>query len=130
MNNSPQCALCIGYKETLVEEMVNMKFLVFQSDDHHTQKNHFDHDFEVKWSWLCFYVSVPLQQHEHSKNYFAYCYSVMKYGIFSGGHSSNSGKTFALYKKIFRITIEVHVKVCLKISEVLLIPFQYTVCFH
>jgi Ca2+/Na+ antiporter len=42
MNNSPQCALCIGYKETLEKEMVNMKFLGFQSYDHHTQKNHFD----------------------------------------------------------------------------------------
>jgi len=28
MNNSPQCALCIGYKETLVEETVKMNFLV------------------------------------------------------------------------------------------------------
>jgi len=45
MNDSPQCALCIGYKETLVEEIVSMKFLSFQTDGHHKQKNHFENDF-------------------------------------------------------------------------------------
>ena len=45
MNDSPQCALCIGYKEMLVEEIVSMKFLGFQIDGHHKWKNHFENDF-------------------------------------------------------------------------------------
>jgi hypothetical protein len=31
MINWPQCALSIGYKETLVEETVNMKFFWFSN---------------------------------------------------------------------------------------------------
>jgi len=32
--------------------------------------------------------------------YYAYFHSVIKYGIFLGGNSSNSGKIFTLQKKI------------------------------
>jgi hypothetical protein len=110
MNNSPQCALCIGYKETLVEGTVNMKFLGLQIDDHHKQKNHIDQMISKLNGDHCVVgsvFSVPYQQHDHSKSHFAYFYSVIKYRIFSGGHSSNSGKIFALHKKIVRIAVGV-----------------------
>jgi hypothetical protein len=35
--------------------------------------------------------------------YYAYFHSIIKYGIFLGGNSSNSGKIFTLQKKIIRI---------------------------
>ena len=35
--------------------------------------------------------------------YYAYIHSVIKYGIFFGGNSSNSGKISTLQKKIVRI---------------------------
>jgi hypothetical protein len=52
MNNSPCCALHIGYKEKYIEKMVKTKFLGLHIDNHLNWKNHID-QMIPKWSMLC-----------------------------------------------------------------------------
>jgi hypothetical protein len=54
-NNSPQCALSIGYNGKYVEESANTKFLGLQSDNHLNWKNRID-QMITKLSGACYAV--------------------------------------------------------------------------
>ena len=85
--------------------MVTIKFLGFQTDDHHKQKNHFNQMISKLNGTCCIVMPLFCISSMITINRFAYFYSVTKYRLFSGGHSSNSGKIFALHNKIIRITV-------------------------
>jgi hypothetical protein len=59
----------------------------------------------------------------------AYCHYIIKYGIFLGGNSSNSGKIFILQKKIVRNMVGAQprssCRSLFKQLEILLVPCQY-----
>jgi IS1 family transposase len=61
--------------------------------------------------------------------YFAYCHSIIKYGIIFWGNSSNSRNIFTLQKKIMRIMVGAHPRTScrnlLKKLEILPVPCQY-----
>jgi hypothetical protein len=104
MNNSPHCALHIGYKEKYIEEMVKTKFLGLHIDNHLNWKNHID-QMIPKLSGACYAVRLMF----HISNittliksiYFVYFHSILKYVIILWGNSCNSWKIFTLQKKIW-----------------------------
>jgi hypothetical protein len=99
-NNSPHCALNIGYKDKHIEETVNSKFLGLHLDNHLNWKNHID-QMIPKLSGACYTVRSMF----HTSNintlksiYFAYFHSITQYGIILGGNSSNS-RRYLHYKR-------------------------------
>jgi len=50
--NSSHSTLCVGYKEKLIHETVNTKFLGLQIDNHINWKNHIK-QIIPKWGMLC-----------------------------------------------------------------------------
>jgi hypothetical protein len=93
MNNSPHCALHIGYKEKYIEEMVKTKFLGLYIDNHLNWKNHID-QMIPKLSGACYAVTSMF----HISNittlnsiYFACFHSIIKYGIIFWGNHQNYG---------------------------------------
>jgi hypothetical protein len=101
-NNSPHCALTIGYKDKYIEETVNTTFLGLQLDNHINWKDHID-QMIPKLSAACY----AFRSMFHISNiitlksiYFAYFHSIIKYRIFFWGNASNSRKIFTLQKKI------------------------------
>jgi hypothetical protein len=58
-NISPDCTLCIVYKEWYIEEMVNTKFHGLQIDDPLNWKNHID-QMVPKLSGACYAVRVSV----------------------------------------------------------------------
>jgi hypothetical protein len=82
-----------------------MKFLGLQIDNHLNWTNHID-KLIPKLSGACYAVRSMF----HIRNtdtlksvYFAYFYSIMKYGIIFCGNSSNSKKIFTSQKKTERL---------------------------
>jgi hypothetical protein len=59
-NNSPQCALSIGYNGKYIEESANTKFLGVEIDNHLIWKNHIDQMF-LKLRGACYAVRSMLQ---------------------------------------------------------------------
>jgi hypothetical protein len=105
MNNSPHSALCIGYKEKYIEEMVKTNFLGLHTDNHLKWKNHID-QMIPKWSTFTVRSMFHISNITTLKSiYFTYFHSIIKYGIIFWGHSSNSGNIFTLQKKIIRIMV-------------------------
>jgi hypothetical protein len=107
MNNSPHCALNIGYKDKYTEETANSKFLGLHLHNHLNWKDHTD-QMIPKLSGAC--SAVRLMFHISNSNtlksiYFAYFHSIIQYGTIFWGNSSNSRKIFTLQKKIIRIMV-------------------------
>jgi hypothetical protein len=130
-NDSPHSALCIVYDETYVAETVNTKFFDLQIDQHLNWKNHIK-QMIPKLIGCCYAVRSMFHINNIStlkSIYFTYFYSVIKYGIFCGGNSSNSGKVFTLQKKIFRIMVDAQPRTScrslFKKLEILPVPCQY-----
>jgi hypothetical protein len=93
-NNSPHCALNIGYKDTYIEETVNSKFHGLHLDNHLNWKDHID-QMIPKLSEACY--AVRSMFHISNINtlksiYFAYFHSIIQYGIIFWGNSSKSRK--------------------------------------
>ena len=108
-NNSPHCALTIGYKHKYIEEAVTTKFLGMHFDNHLNWKDHTDLIIP-KLSAAC--CTVRQMYHTSNSNtlksiYFA-IYSIEKCGIIFWGNLSNSRKIFSLQKKIIRIMVGAH----------------------
>jgi hypothetical protein len=104
-NNLSRCTLHVGYKEQYIEETVSTDFFCLQIDNHLNWKNHVEQMIS-KLSGPCYAGRSMV----HSRNtntlksiYYAYFHSIIKYGIIFCGNSSNSGKIFALQRKVFRI---------------------------
>jgi hypothetical protein len=131
MNNSPHCALNIGYKDKYIEETVNSKFLGLHLDNHLNWKDHID-QMIPKLSGACY--AVRSMFHISNINipksiYFAYFHSIIQYGIIFWGNSSNSRKIFTLQKKIISIMVGAHPRTpcrnLFKKLEILPVPCQY-----
>jgi len=130
-NNLPYCALTIGHKDKYMEEVVNLKLIGIQIDNHLNWKNHID-QIVPKLSAACYMVR---QMYYICNNdtfklmYFAYFYSVASYGIILGGNSSNIKKILTLQKRIIRIMVGAHPRTsCRKLFkklEILTVPSQY-----
>jgi hypothetical protein len=132
-NNSPDCAMTIGYKDKYREETVNSRFLGLHLENHLNWKDHID-QMIPKLSGACYAVRSMF----HISNiytlksiYFAYFHSTIQYGIIFWGNSSNSRKIFILQKKIIRIMVGAHPRTpcrCLfKKLEILPVPCHYIV---
>jgi hypothetical protein len=103
--NSAHSIFHIGYKEKYVEETVNIKFLVWQIDNHIKWKTNIE-EMVPKLSAACYATRsvVHISNINTVKSiYNAYFHSVIKCGIILWGNSSNSVKIFTLQKKIIRI---------------------------
>jgi len=129
--NSSPSTLRIGYKEEYVEETVNTKFLGLQIDKHINWKNHTEQMIpklsETRYSTR---PMVHISNINTLKSiYCAYFHSLIKYGIFFGGTSSNSGKIFTLQKTQFRIMAGAQPRTScrsiFKQLEVLIVPYWY-----
>jgi hypothetical protein len=98
--NSLHSTLDIGYKERYIEDAVNKKFLGLQTDNHINWKNHIEQMIQ-KLSRV-YYATRLLDHISNSKNlksiYYAYCHSIIKYGIFFGGTLPTVGR-FSLYQR-------------------------------
>jgi hypothetical protein len=108
-NNSPQCALSIGYNGKYMQESINTKFLGLQIDIHLNWNNHIDKLIN-KLSGACYAVRSLLHVSNTDTQrsvYLAYYQSLMKYGKFFWGNSSNTKYIFTLQKKIVRILASV-----------------------
>jgi hypothetical protein len=104
-NNSPQCALSVGYNGKYIEESANTKFLGLQIDNRLNWKNHID-QIILKLSGACYAVRsmYHIVNIDTMKSiYFAYFQSIMKCGIIFWGNLSSSKRIFTLQKKIIRI---------------------------
>jgi len=108
--NQPYCALTVSYKDTFIEEAVNLKFLGIQIDSHLNWRSHID-QIIPKLSVACY----MFRQMYHICNndtlrsiYFAYFHSIASYGILLWGNSSYSRKIFTLQKRIIRIMMAAH----------------------
>jgi hypothetical protein len=87
MNNSPHCALNIGYKGKYAEETVNSKFLGLHLDNHLNSKDHIDQMIS-KLSEACYAVSSVLyisNMNTLKSIYFAYFHCIIQYGIIFWG---------------------------------------------
>jgi hypothetical protein len=104
-NNLPQSIFSIEYDKKYIEESVNTQFLDLQTDNHLNWKNHNDQTIP-KLSTACHAIR-PMFDVSNTDTlwsiYFAYFYSMMKYGILFGGNLSNSKIIFNLQKRIDRI---------------------------
>ena len=129
--SSSHSTLHIGYKEKYIEETVNMKFLGLPIDNHINWKNHIE-QIIPKISGAC--CAIRLMVHICNINilksiYYAYFHSIIKYGIFFGGNSSNSGKIFTLQKTVIRIMAGAQPRTScrsiFKQLEILLVPYWY-----
>jgi hypothetical protein len=107
MNNSPHCALTIGYKDKYIEETVNTKFLSLQLDNHVNWKNHIDQMIpKLSGVWYAVRLLFHISNINTLKSiYFTYFHSIIKYRTIFWGNSSNSRKIFTLQKKIVRIMV-------------------------
>jgi hypothetical protein len=130
-NNSPYCALTIGYKDKYREEAVNTEFLGMHLDNHLNWKDHID-QIIPKLSAACYVVRQMYHFVNHNTLkpiYFTYFHSTVKYGIIFWGNSSNSRKIFTLQKKIIRIMDEAHPRTSFgrlfKKLVILPVPSQY-----
>jgi hypothetical protein len=130
-NNSPHCALNIGYKGKYIEETVNSKFLGLHLDNHLNWKDHID-QMIPKLSGACHAVRSMFHIsniNTHKSIYFAYFHSIIQYGMIFRGKSSNSKKTFTLQKKIIRIMVGAHPRTpcrnIFKKLEILPVSCQY-----
>ena len=99
--NSSHSTSHIGYKQKYIKEAVNTKFLALQIDNHINWKNHTE---EMTPMLSGAYYAIRLMGHISNINtlksiYYAYCHSVIKYGIIFGGNSSNCGKIFTYKRK-------------------------------
>jgi IS1 family transposase len=130
-NNSPHCALNIGYKDKYIEETLNSKFLGLHLDNHLNWKAHID-QMIPKLSGACYAVRSVL----HISNintlksiYFTYFHFIVQYGIIFWGNSCNSRKIFTVQKKIIRILVGAHPRTpcrnLFKKLEILPVPCQY-----
>ena len=102
--NSSHSTLCIGYKEKYTEDTVNTKFLGLPTDNHINWKNHIE-QMIPKLSGECYANSLMVHiSNINTTNsiYYADFHSIIKYGIFFGGNSSNSAIIFTLQKKDIR----------------------------
>jgi hypothetical protein len=97
-NNSPHCALTIGYKHKYIEEAVTIKFLGMHLDNHLNWKDRTDLIIP-KLSAACY--TVRQMYHTSNSNtlksiYCVYFHSIVKCGIIFWGNLSNSRKIFSL----------------------------------
>jgi hypothetical protein len=89
----------------LIEEVEANKFLGLQTDNNLTWKKHTEYIIP-KLSSACFAmrIAIPLMTIDTLKLvYFAYFHSVLSYGLFFWGNSTDSNKIFYIQKKIIRI---------------------------
>ena len=135
-NNSPNSALCIGYKGKYIEETVNTIFLGLQIDNCLNWKNHTEQMISV--SGACYAVRSMFRISTITtlkSTSFIYVHSIIKYRIIFWGNSSNSGENIHFTNKQtnkqktpelqFVHIPELHVVVYLKKLEILPTPHQY-----
>jgi hypothetical protein len=106
------------------------EFLGLQIDNHVNWENHMDqfqseveHVMQLDLCWISATLTL-------SKSiYFAYFYSLMKYGIIFGGNSCDSKKVFTLKRQIVRIVMGVKsrnsCRDLFKRIEILTLPCEY-----
>jgi hypothetical protein len=130
-NNSPQCALSIGYNGKYIEESANTKFLSLLIDNHLNWKNHI---YQMISKLSETYYALRLMFHivniDTLKSiYIAYIHSVVKNGIIFWVNSSNSKRIFILQKKIIRIIPDAKprnsCRILFKKLEILPLPCEY-----
>jgi hypothetical protein len=99
-NNSPQCALNVGYNGKYIKELVNTKFLVLPINNHLNWANDID-KLIPKLSGVCYtFRSVFHFSNTGTLRSFVYFHSIMKYRIILGSTLSNRKKICALQKKL------------------------------
>jgi hypothetical protein len=135
MNNSPHCALNIGYEDKYAEGTVNSKFICLHPDNHLNWKDHID-QMIPKLSAACYAIRSMFHVsniNTHKSIYFTYFHSIIQYRIIFWGNSSNSRKIFTLQKKIIRIMVGAHPRTpcrnLFKKLDTLPVPCQY-IYFH
>jgi hypothetical protein len=99
-DNSPQCALGVGYTGKYIEESANTKFLSLEIDNHLNWENHTD-QMIPELSGTCYAVRSVFRivDIDTLKSiYFGYFHFIMKYGIiFWAVHLTVKG--YLLYKR-------------------------------
>jgi len=105
--NEPYCALTMSYKDKCIEEVVNLKFLGIQIDNHLKWRNYID-QIHHKLSVACYMVRQMYHNDNLISIYFAYFHSVASYGIIFWVNSSYSTKIFTLQNKIISIMMGAH----------------------
>jgi hypothetical protein len=98
-------SLQIFYRDKLLKEVTNVRFLGLGIDKHLNWKTHIEQVIP-KVSTACY--AVRSMFHFSTKDslrmiYFAYFHSIMKYGIIFWGSHSDSNRVFRLQKKVIRI---------------------------
>ena len=128
--NLPYCALTIGHKDKYIEEVVNLKFLGIQTDNHFNWKNHTD-QIIFKLGAACYIVRQMyyIRNNDTLRSiYLAYFHCIVSYGIIFWGNSFNSKKIFTWQKRIIRIMVGAHPKAAcrnlFKKLEILTVPSQ------
>ena len=99
--NLPDYPLAVGYADKIIKKTTSIRFLGIQINNRLNWKIHID-QIIPKLSVACFAVKKLF----HILNidallvvYFAYFYSVIKYGIIFWGNSTNADWVFMLQKK-------------------------------
>jgi len=130
-NNLPYYALTIDHKDRYIEEVINLKFLGIQIDNHLNWKNRID-QIVPTLSAACYMVRQMyyICNNDTLKSiYFAYFHSIASYGIILGGNSSTSRRIFTLQKRTIRIMVGAHPRTScrrlFKKLEILRVPSQY-----
>jgi hypothetical protein len=93
MINSPHSALCIGYKENCIVDMVSTEFLNLQIDNHLRWKYHIQ-QMTSKLSGACYMVRSVV----HIGNLFCVRSFNCEHGVIFWSNSSDSGKLSTLQK--------------------------------
>jgi len=93
MINSPHSALCIGYKENYIVDMVSTEFLNLQIDNHLHWKYHIE-QMTPKLNGAFYTVRSVV----HISNLFCVLSFICKHGIIFWSNSSDSGKLSTLQK--------------------------------
>jgi hypothetical protein len=107
LNNVP---FQIPYKDKLIQEEINTKFLGLEIDKHMNWKTHIQLILP-KLNSACYAVRCM----KHYSNietlkmiYYVYFHSIVTYGVIFWGNSTDTNKVFLLQKKIIRIMMGVN----------------------
>jgi hypothetical protein len=124
-------SLQIFYRDKLLKEVTNVRFLGLGIDKHLNWKTHIEQVIP-KLSTACYAVRSMFHfntKHSLRMIYFAYFHSIMKYGIIFWGSHSDSKIVFRLQKKVIRIKTgsksRIPCKPLFKVLEIMTLLSQY-----